>query len=723
MTFFPTIIALMAESRVSLTRIQTFLVAEEISERETFDDEETPIQIIDGSFSWTSSQSIKDHVKADTEKYATLEDETDTVLEITDNSNDTLKNLNIQVNKGSLTCVVGLVGSGKSSLLSAMIGEMKQTKGQTRISSKYMAYCPQQSWIQNGTVKENITFGLPYDDNKYRQALRCCCLERDLEILPAGDQTEIGEKGINLSGGQRQRISLARAVYCDADTYLFDDVLSAVDAHVGRTIFDECINGVLQNKTRVLVTHQWQYLKYADQVYVFKDGQITESGTFDHLMRSGDFSETMKQFSTAEEEEEEEEHKPSTPSSSTETPVTPVEEKKKSGALMSSEERATGSVKMSVYTSYVRYAGGWGWVLFILFCYIVAQSMLLINSWWLAFWSQGSIQPDPGVLFYIGVYCAIGFGAASLQFIREILFSLVGLWASNNLHKHALERVIHAPTQFFDTTPVGRIINRFSKDTESIDSALIGSLKAFLGCFIQVFGILILLSIITPLFLVPLVPILVIYFFIQQYYRHTSRELKRLGSIARSPLFAHFSETLTGTSTIRAYAEQSRFAHENARKLDMSNKAVYCQLVSQRWLGVRLEFVGRLIIFFAAIFAVVSRHSLSGGAAGLALTYALQITGVFNWAVRSVTETEANMNAVERVLYYCEEIEQEKATIVPDNRPDQEWPDKGDIGFEGVTVRYRKDLDPVLRNFTAQVYGSEKIGIVGRTGAGKSTLM
>jgi ABC-type multidrug transport system fused ATPase/permease subunit len=219
-----------------------------------------------------------------------------------------------------------------------------------------------------------------------------------------------------------------------------------------------------------------------------------------------------------------------------------------------------------------------------------------------------------------------------------------------------------------------------------------------------IIGILVLLSVVTPLFLIPLVPILVIYFIIQQYYRHTSRELKRLGSIARSPLFAHFGETLSGVSTIRAYSEQDRFASENAKKLDLSNKALYCQLVSQRWLGVRLEFVGRFIVFFAAIFAVVSRHSLNGGTAGLSLTYALQITGVFNWAVRSVTETEANMNAVERVLYYCEEIEQEAAMVIQGNRPPSEWPAKGDISFQDVSVRYRKDLEPVSFIFLYHIY-------------------
>jgi ATP-binding cassette subfamily C (CFTR/MRP) protein 1 len=218
----------------------------------------------------------------------------------------------------------------------------------------------------------------------------------------------IGEKGINLSGGQRQRISLARAVYCDADTYLFDDVLSAVDAHVGRTIFDECINGVLKDRTRLLVTHQWQYLKYADHVYVFKEGSITESGSYEQLKQSGEFSETMKQFTTEEEDEEEHEKsgeivspQTSTPTTTT-SPATPVKEEEKKpqekGNLMSLEERTTGSVKMSVYTSYVRYAGGWMWVIFILLCFIVAQSMMIVNSWWLAYWSQGSIQPDPGML-------------------------------------------------------------------------------------------------------------------------------------------------------------------------------------------------------------------------------------------------------------------------------------------------------------------------------------
>ncbi|KAL0484005.1 ATP-binding cassette, subfamily C [Acrasis kona] len=714
MTFFPTIIALVAESKVSVSRISNFLQADQINDRETFDDFGTPVVIEDASFSWgvakPEATSTDDNINMD--------------------AVDNLRNINFKVERGSLTCIVGLVGAGKSTLLSAIIGEISQTSGTTRISTRNIAYCPQQSWIQNGSVKENITFGLPYDEKKYKTAIRCCCLERDLEILPAGDQTEIGEKGINLSGGQRQRISLARAVYCDADTYLFDDVLSAVDAHVGKTIFDECINGVLKDKTRILVTHQWQYLKYSDHVTVVKNGEISESGTFSHVTSGGEFSETMKQFSVHHDEDEEmESPKPNQESSSLAKQDEKQQEqkqepkKKEGGQLMVDEERTSGNVKWNIYSSYIRYAGGYFWVVLILVGFIFTQSMMIINSWWLAYWSQDSIQPNPGVPFYIGVYMAIGLGAAFLQFIREILFSLVGLWASSNLHQTALKKVVYSPTRFFDTTPAGRIINRFSKDTESIDSSLIGTLKSFLSCFTQVLGTLVLLSIVTPFFLIPLAPILIVYFTIQQYYRHSSRELKRLGSIARSPLFAYFGETLSGVSTIRAYNEQIRFQNENCRKIDMSNKAVYCQLISQRWLGVRLEFVGRFIVFFAAIFAVVGRSTLNGGIAGLTLTYALQITGVFNWAVRSVTETESNMNAVERVLYYCDEIDQEAAPIVPNNRPSEDWPLRGDITFEKVGLRYRSDLDPVLVDFSAQIFASEKIGVVGRTGAGKSTLM
>ncbi|KAL0491571.1 ATP-binding cassette, subfamily C [Acrasis kona] len=702
MTSFPSIVALVAESRVSTSRISNFLQADQTNDRETFDDLREPVVIKDASFSWgvakPEATSTNDNIN------------TNVVV-------DNLRNINFKAERASLTCIVGLVGAGKSTLLSAIIGEISQTSGTTRISTRSVAYCAQQPWIQNKSVKENITFGLPYNDNKYKIAIECCCLERDLEMLPAGDQTEIGEKGINLSGGQRQRISLARAVYCDADTYLFDDVLSAVDAHVGKTIFDECINGVLKDKTRILVTHQWQYLKYSDHVVVVKNGEISESGTFSHVTSGGEFSEMMKQFSVHHDQDDE------MKSSKQESSAKEQLKKGQQGQLIVDEERTSGNVKWNIYSSYIRYAGGYFWVVLILVGFIFTQFMIMINSWWLAYWSQDSIRPDPGVLFYIGVYMVIGLGAAFIQFIREVLFSLVGLWASFNLHQTALKKVIYSPTRFFDTTPVGRIINRFSKDIESIDSSLIGALKNFLSCFTQVLGTCVLLCVVNPFFLIPLAPILFVYFMIQQYYRHSSRELKRLASIANSPLFSHFGETLSGVSTIRAYNEQIRFQKENCTRIDMSNKALYCQLISVRWLGVRLEFVGRFIIFFAAIFAVVGRSSLNAGIAGLILTYALQITGVFNWAVRSVTETESNMNAVERVLYYCDEIHQEAAPVVPNKRPSEDWPLRGDITFENVGLRYRSDLDPVLVNFSAQIFASEKIGVVGRTGAGKSTLM
>jgi ATP-binding cassette subfamily C (CFTR/MRP) protein 1 len=768
LVFFPTIVALLAENKVSLKRLQDFLYADEISPTQEGYDEEYPIKIMDATFAWSTaeqnetvnipSKSTKknrgknkayskleeeeeegDELKIEIEKRKEEEEgeiieENEEVKdeEVQENSSGfMLRHINVKIKKGTLTAVVGLVGSGKSSFLNAIIGEMKLLSGSMEISTS-IAYCPQQAWIQNGSVRENIVFGHPFDERRYQETIRACALQRDLEILPAGDETEIGEKGINLSGGQRQRISLARAVYSNANIYLLDDILSAVDAHVGKFIFEECITGLLKNKTIVLVTHQWQYLRNCDHVIVFKDGTISESGSYEELMQNGEFAETLKSFTTDEHEEEEAEAVENSERAIGTSDKKKADEKSKA-KLMEVEERETGSVKFKVYKDYARYAGGYHYTFFIFLLYTLSQIALIGNSFWLAVWGDQTavkpgMKPPHKIGYYMGIYFAFGAAAAILQLIKELVFAIVGLFASKNLHAKALERVLFAPTNFFDRTPLGRIINRFSKDIESVDNALIQSLKSFFSTAFNVVGVFAIIAYVTPFFLAPMVPVMILYFFVQQYYRRTSRELKRLDSISRSPLFAHFSETLTGISTIRAYRATKRFEKENERKLDMNNMAYFCQLCSQRWLSVRLEFIGTVILTSAAIFCVIGKSlrgflKVDAGLAGLALSYALQITGTLNWTIRSFTETEAAMNSVERMLYYCEHVEQEAAYEIPEAIPPSDWPQTGNITFKDVFLRYRQDLDFVLKGISAEIYGSEKIGIVGRTGAGKSSLM
>ncbi|KAF0977347.1 hypothetical protein FDP41_003339 [Naegleria fowleri] len=838
-TFLPTILAFLAEARVSLDRIQNYLLAEETEETPIGTDYEYPVIVENGNFVWkgaqeaaakkanqgdkkpaeskaakllslfkkknsaaqqvesptpTSSKTVKE--EEEKKKYNKLEDEGEDQVRVELSMEDVeeeekeaesnqqgglqfiddekkeeakpnvvdekksqkkdeikpdfkLNDINITVKRGDLVVIVGLVGSGKSSLLSALIGEMYKESGNLQVSGQ-VAYVPQQAWIRNATVRDNILFGKPFNPERYQQTIEACSLEHDLEVLTAGDLTEIGEKGINISGGQKQRVNLARAVYADADVYLFDDVLSALDQHVGRSVFQNCICGLLKNKTRVLVTHQWQYLKDADHIIIIQDGKIMAQGTHQELGRSDSpFSSILKNYFNMEQEEQKEEEKEE------EKGKDGKAAKKKDGKLMSTEDRAEGSVKFSVYKSYVQYAGGYFIFAIILLLYSLSQASNMITNWFLAEWSNiatSSLQPDDGrdrpsqfyqglmstmqsggsggnnnhdlgynLPMYIGIYIALGVGAAILTFLQELTFGLSGLKASKRLHNKALERIMNAPTVFFDTNPAGRIINRFSKDTEAIDSSLIGTLKMFMSCLFQVIGTLLLIGSVNYLFLIPIFPILFIYYYIQKYYRSTSRELKRLDSISRSPLFAHFGETLTGVATIRAYRRKEDFMRENEKLLDRNNKAYFAQLVSQRWLAFRLELVGALIVLFAALSGVIGGSS--SAMAGLTLTYALSLTSTASWLVRCAVEAEASMNSVERVLYYCEEIPQEASKTIEDTKPPEDWPQKGEIELRHVYLKYREDLDFVLRDLSLHIYPREKVGVVGRTGCGKSTLM
>ncbi|KAL9657812.1 hypothetical protein ABK040_013150 [Willaertia magna] len=773
--FFPQIIAMVVETRVSLGRIENYLIMEELEEKESGSEWENPVVIQDATFSWTNEEktetpkpkeeNIKKSKGGNSENYAQLdednqENEDEVTIELNDEKSPNqegeltfiedkgedkaekkeeekpqsfrLKNVNLTVNRGDLVVVIGPVGCGKSSLLSALIGEMKQASGKLNLSGS-VAYVPQQAWIRNATVRDNITFGLPFNHEKYVSTVENCALSHDLEILSAGDMTEIGEKGITLSGGQKQRVNLARAVYSDADIYLFDDVLSALDQHVGRFVFEKCITGILKNKTRILVTHQWQYLKDADYIVVMKDGEIISQGRHEELLQNTEFSRMITQYIKTDNGEEEEE---------TEEKEEEQVEKKKtkaiaSGKLVQNEERAEGTVKLGVYLSYFKYAGGYAVSLFILLMFTLAQTSQIMTNWFLARWTQVAIDakiPDDGrddphdgigydLMFYIGLYVGLGVASSLLVVFQDIAFGLAGLRAAKKLHNNALSRVISAPTSFFDTNPVGRILNRFSKDTESIDTSLIGTLRSFIGCLFQVTGTIVIITTVTPLFLLPIIPLFFIYWRVQNYYRSTSRELKRLDSISRSPLFAHFSETLTGLSTIRAYKKQSEFTLDNEKQLDRLNRACYAQLASQRWLAVRLELISALVVLASSIFSLLGKGGVASSMAGLSLSYALSVTGTMNWTVRAATEAEAIMNSVERVLHYCEEIPTEAAKVIPDNRPPEDWPQEGNIELNDVKLRYREDLDFVLKGLTLEINGTEKVGVVGRTGSGKSTLM
>ncbi|KAF9430894.1 hypothetical protein BGZ76_000670 [Entomortierella beljakovae] len=645
-----------------------------------------------------------------------------------------LKNIDIKIPRGQLVAIVGAVGSGKSSLLNALVGEMKKTGGSMEYGGT-IGYCPQTAWIQNATVKDNILFGLPYDEEKYKRVLKDCALERDIEILPDGDQTEIGERGINLSGGQKQRVNIARAVYFNADVVLLDDPLSAVDAHVGKYLFKNCILGALQGKTRVLVTHQLHVLPQVDYIICIKDGEVVERGTFHDLMTNdGEFSSLMKAHGGIEDSEHEVEEEHAVDASDTTVSKKELEGKtdekkeesseKKAGkpkALMSQEERSTGSVSGKIYLNYVNAAGGLYLIPLLLGLLTITQVAKVGNDLWLSWWTSNNFNESQK--FYMIFYAVWGIAQGVFQFINGFYFSLAGARSAKVLHQKALKNIFRAPTSFFDTTPLGRIINRFSKDVDACDNLLSESYRMFTGTASMVISTFILIAVIFPYFLIPLAPMLVFYYYAAVYYRSSSREIKRIDSILRSSLYAHFAETLSGLATIRAYREQDRFIERNAYFVDLENRPYFMSYSIQRWLGVRIETIANVLVLCTSLLGVCGRYSISPATIGLVLSYSMSVTGTFNWCVRQYAEVENNMNAVERLHHYAEELEVEAAAVVPDNRPAESWPSTGAISIRNLEMRYRPELPTVLHDLSLDIQGGEKIGVVGRTGAGKSSIM
>ena len=526
-----------------------------------------------------------------------------------------LDNIDVNVPHGSLVAVVGTVGSGKSSLLSALLGEMEKLRGNVEINGS-VAYVSQQAWIQNAKLKDNILFGSKYNEDKYNQAIDNCALVSDLDILPAKDETEIGEKGINLSGGQKQRVSLARAVYANADIYLLDDPLSAVDSHVGKHIFDKVIgpDGCLQGKTRVLVTHGVTFLPYVDKIVVMKKGVISESGSYKELMKQkGDFAEFLvqhltdagedsaelsdikteleqhlgqdelhRQFSRARTEstisneskgsktslnQEEVNNKAASPVKTIEKPA---EAKPKNNLQQQyqEEKQGTGSVSWRVYLSFFK---AMGFFMFggCFFMYAVYQTFTAFSNIWVSFWSDNRFPFEEELEhrnmtvgrrdIFLGVYGASGFAQALGAVIASLLLYLSTISGGRGLHQKMLHRIMHAPMSFFDTTPQGRILNRFGKDVDVLDSTMPFILRGWMTCLLSVMSTFMVIMVATPLAIIPIFIVLCGYYFVQRIYVSCSRQLKRLESTSRSPIYSHFGETINGASVIRAYGLQNRF--------------------------------------------------------------------------------------------------------------------------------------------------------------------
>eukprot|EP00090_Calanus_glacialis_P002437 TRINITY_DN11824_c0_g1_i1.p1 TRINITY_DN11824_c0_g1~~TRINITY_DN11824_c0_g1_i1.p1 ORF type:complete len:1639 (-),score=332.95 TRINITY_DN11824_c0_g1_i1:544-5460(-) len=695
-----------------------------------------------------------------------------------------LQNIDLKIPKGSLCAVVGTVGAGKSSLLSALLGEMERSSGQVEISGR-IAYVSQQAWIQNAKLKDNILFGSKMDTDKYKKAIDDCALTSDLEILPAQDETEIGEKGINLSGGQKQRVAVARAVYADADLYLLDDPLSAVDSHVGKHIFDKVIGpqGCLKTKTRVLVTHGVTFLPQVDKIVVLKKGVISEVGSYRELLaQKGDFAEFLIQYLSDQDDDSElanikkelQEHlgqdelvrqisrvrtesegqhsnpqkggsntslansihdeSPRKSVSPVKSPSTKPEPSKKPQQQYQEEKQGTGSVSWRIYLIYFK---NMGYIMFSLcvILYAVYQIFTTFSSIWVSLWADNRF-PFEAVLHntnvtrnmtdyrrdvFLGVYGSMGFAQAIGAVLASLFLYLSTIKGGRALHHRMLDRIMHSPMSFFDTTPQGRLLNRFGKDVDVLDSTMPMVLRGWITCLLSVIATFLVIMVTTPLAIIPIFIVLSGYYFVQRVYVAASRQLKRLESTTRSPIYSHFGETINGASVIRAYGLQNTFIRESEKRVDKNHQAAFTGVIGNRWLAVRLETVGNCIIFAAALFAVLGRDSLTPGLVGLSVSYALQVTQTLNWLVRMTSEVETNIVAVERLDEYSQ-IETEADWEKSETTVDESWPAEGQISLVNYSTRYRSGLDLVLKDITASFKGGERVGIVGRTGAGKSSL-
>ncbi|KAK6465385.1 hypothetical protein DFJ63DRAFT_310481 [Scheffersomyces coipomensis] len=772
------------QSKVSLDRVSDFLDEEETAKYDQLGKTPGPnsptIGFENATLSWNSSS------------------ETDFKL----------RDLDVAFKPGKLNVIIGPTGAGKTSLLLGLLGEMELLHGniflpgiiprdelvvdpQTGLTES-VAYCSQSAWLLNDTIRNNISFGSPFNQERYDKVVEACGLKRDFEILSAGDATEIGEKGITLSGGQKQRVSLARALYSNSKHLLLDDCLSAVDSHTALWIYENCISGPLMNgRTCILVSHNVALtIQNAEWVVVMENGRIKTQGSPEDLLHSGHLgdddlvkstvlssrNQSTTNLQTLADKNTDLKAKAATLDAKLKA-LGPEEEedlKKTDGKLVEEEGKSDGVVGSEVYLGYAKVFGGFRTWAIIILAFALSQAVFMSQSWWLRNWSIHSeheaasnnfistmaltgisnvydstqfsqnifvrtfngatslvstsmdsvntFKKDSSTLYYIIVYALIGFGYAISACLRVIITFFAGITASNRIFKSVLTTILRAKLRFFDKTPQGRIMNRFSKDIEAVDQELTPFAEGVFICFVQCVSTLILITFITPGFLIFAFIIAFLYYLVGLFYISLSRELKRFESITKSPIHQHFSESLNGVATIRAYGIESRFMKQNLSAIDQNNRPFFYLWVANRWLSFRIDAVGSLVMLFAGIFVLLSIGTIDTGLAGLSLSYAIAFSESALWIVRLYANVEMNMNSVERLQEYLK-VEQEPPYEIKETQPPPTWPQEGRIIVNDVSLRYSPELPRVIKNVTFEVEPDNKVGIVGRTGAGKSTII
>ncbi|KAG0215881.1 hypothetical protein BGX33_000740 [Mortierella sp. NVP41] len=781
-----------ADAYVSVKRIQKFLLTADIQPLPPIDKtHESAFSIKDADFYWdqlpsstaaanmtaegatTAATTIPDSVSPSTAASSSRSsvsedsaaDERQPLLSASNTAGETvpeiktfLKDINLRVPRGALVAIVGPVGSGKSSLLQAMVGNMMKSRGEV-IRGATISYASQTPWIQNATIMDNILFDTPMEKERYWRVIKACSLERDLTQLASGDKTEIGERGVNLSGGQKARLSLARSVYYNAEMVIMDDPLSAVDSHVGKRLWEDCVLHELGNKTRVIATHQLHVLPDVDYVVCMRHGRIAEQGTFRELMANqGDFFKLMKQYGGHHHDDDDDgddgnDTRPrrrvlkrnkssgkvivvasesASSATGSDDDLTVLQEsdeiisdgeestKEIPKGLIADEERASGAVATKVYRDYFRLGGDLNWSL-IVFLLCAQQAAGIAMNIWLSFWSSDRFGLT--VWGYIDVYVATAVVQLLIVMLGSYMLVLAILRASKVIHDNAFLGVLYSPMSFFDTTPTGRVLNRFSKDVNTVDN--MAAVNSLLITVTGILGVLILSAVFLPWIIPVMVPLTVIYYYIAQYYQKTSRELKRLDALVRSHLFSYFSETLNGLGTLKAYHPHgiNCAIERNQVNMDRSQHVYYPYILGTKWIGVRVFVVGHVLNFVALVLIIWARDDIDPATAGLILSYLARLASEMSWAIQCMADLENDMTSAERLFYYTNSLEQEPPAEILDRKPVAEWPQHGRISFEEVSMRYRSELPLVLNKISFEIQAGHKVGVVGRTGAGKSSLI
>jgi len=657
----------------------------------------------------------------------------------------TLRDLDLSIRRGELVALLGRVGDGKSSLLSAVLGDMVRLRGRVTVQGE-VAYFSQGGWCMGATVRDNILFGRAYDEAHYQRCLEACALGPDLAILEHGDLTEIGERGVSLSGGQRARVALARACYAGADIYLLDDPLAAVDAHVGAHLWEHVIGprGMLRDKTRVLTLNAVSFLPQCDKIVTLRQGTLLpEQGTFEQVMAmKGDVYRIITSLRSdddevqAHEQQEAQAAHAATVPCEVPRPRTLVKEELKRETLRHLREsqapkelQETGSVQWRVYQRYIHSASALGVALFFV-AHIVTQAFTVARDVVLKQWSAANAQPgasaDPHVArHYLTLYAAMGLlTSVGVCVAPMILYVWLVLSSARRFHDGLFLSVLRYPLQWFETTPTGRLLNLFSRDISVIDEVLPRVIQGMTRSSVVVLGVVCVVTYSVPAFLLAIVPLAMAYRAVLRYYLASSRELKRIDAVTKSPIFTWFQEALGGLSTIRAFGQAHAFTEAFEARVDRNQMCYFPAVTCNRWLAVRIECLGSVVILLAstlAVIMVVRGGRMSAGLLGLMLSQALSTTQTLNWAVRSASEVEQNIVSVERVLSYSG-LPQERAYTIESTAPAADWPARGEVEFRHYSTRYREGLDLVLRNVSFASRAGERIGVCGRTGAGKSSL-